>query len=234
MNLSIIIPAYNEEKRIGRTLDGYLAFFKENIEIIIVLNGCRDRTIDQVKKRQKQFPRIIKYLNISESIGKGAAVKHGFEMASGKLIGFVDADNATSPVEFSKLIESIDGADVAIASRWKKGSEVINRSFFRKMVSLGFLILVKLLFRMPFADTQCGAKLLKKEAAEQITPLLKASNMAFDVELLYLSLKKGFRVKEIPTVWVDQSSSAMLGSPLKIFSNAIKMFFTLLRIKFKN
>lgn len=233
MNLSIIIPAYNEEKRIGRTLDGYLAFFTKNVEMIVVLNGCRDKTMDVVKKRQKQFPHIIKYVNISENIGKGAAVKHGFEIAIGKLVSFVDADYATSPAEFNKLVQAIDGTDVCIASRLKKGSQIINRTWSRRIVRLGFVTIVKLLFGMPFADTQCGAKVFKKEVIKDVTPFLKTSNMAFDVELLYIILKKGYQVKELPSVWIEESSSALLGSPSKLIINSVKIFFTLLKIRFK-
>jgi len=233
MFLSIIIPAYNEEKRIGETLDDYLGFYTQDVEVIVVLNGCQDRTLDEIKKRKDRFSQILRYIEIKEAIGKGAAVKIGFEAAKGDLIGFVDADNATSPTEFDKIVQTIDGTDACIASRLKKGSQVINRTVMRKIVSLGFVAIVKLLFGMPFADTQCGAKIFKKNVIKEVIPFLTTTNMAFDVELLYIILKKGYKIKELPSVWIEKSSSALLGSPFKLVVNGVKVFFTLLHIRFK-
>lgn len=232
MFLSIVIPAYNEEKRIGRVLEQYIDFFKENLEIIIVLNGCRDRTEEVVQKTQRKYPNIVRYFDIKE-VGKGRAIIKGFKEAQGDLIGFVDADGSTSPMEYGHLISRINGADGVIASRWKKGARVENRTFIRKIISLGFVFLVKILFFLPYQDTQCGAKIFKKMALKKVLPKITIKNMAFDVELLYLMKKHNFNIKERPTVWLDQSSSAVLGSPLKIIINSIKMFFTLIFIRIK-
>lgn len=233
MFISIIIPAYNEEKRISRTLAYYLKYFSQaDIEIIVVLNGCHDNTLDIVKEYQAKAPKIIKYINIKEKIGKGGAVREGFRQATGDIIGFVDADGATAPEEFNRLITGIDGADCAIASRWKRGARVKNRTMARKIISLGFVLLVKLIFWLPFADTQCGAKVFKKDLIKKILPFLTVNNMAFDVEILYLARKNKFRINEIPTFWIDQASSAFLGSPFKIFSSGFEMLLTLIKLRF--
>lgn len=234
MRISIIIPAYNEEKRIGQTLARYLDFFqKDKIEIITVLDGCQDNTIRVVQEYQAKSPEIIKYINIKKRGGKGAATRTGFQNAKGDLIGFVDADGATSPAEFKRLISEIDGADAVIASRWQKGARVENRTTLRKIVSLSFILIVKLLFWLPFADTQCGAKIFKKSVINKILSHLTVNNMVFDVEILYLAKHYGFRIKEIPTVWIDQSSSAFLGSPLSLLWKSLNMFFTLINLRFK-
>ena len=110
MKLSIIIPAYNEQSRIGRTLSQYLRFYDEiyrdNFELIVVLNGCRDNTLDVVKDFTLKYPQL-KFVDIKEAIGKGGAVIEGFKLAQGDLIGFTDADNATIAPEFYKLIKNI-------------------------------------------------------------------------------------------------------------------------------
>lgn len=234
MYISLIIPAYNEEKRIGRALAQYLEYFsQEEMEIIIVLNGCRDNTLGVVKEYQAKAPSIIKYINIKEKIGKGGGVREGFRQATGDIIGFVDADGSTSPEEFRHLIKEIDSVDGVIASRWKRESVVQNRTWLRKIISLGFVLLVKIVFWLPFSDTQCGAKIFKNHLIKKILPFLTVNNMAFDVEILYLARRYGFKIKEIPTVWIDQSSSAFLGSPLKIISSSLEMFSTLVTLRFK-
>jgi len=234
MFLSIIIPAYNEEKRIGQTLDIYLQYFKKDkVEIIVVLNGCRDNTLEIVKNYKTKNPGVVKYINIKETIGKGGGVKRGFEEAIGDLIGFVDADSSTSPEEYNRLISHIAEANGVIASRWKRGAKVINRTFLRKIISFGFAFLVKILFWLPYSDTQCGAKIFKKEAIKRVIGKLTVFNMGFDVELLYLMKINNFYIKEIPTVWVDKSSSAFLGSPFKILINSISMFLTLIFLRIK-
>jgi glycosyltransferase involved in cell wall biosynthesis len=236
MRLSIIIPAYNEEKRIPQMLRDYLVFFHDQkVEFIVVLNGCRDNTRQVVQKLADQND-SIRIIEIVAAVGKGAAVKQGFALANGQYVGFVDADGATEPQEFQKLIDALDQReqeyDGAIASRWKHGSQMIGRNALRKMVSLGFIIFVKLFFWMPFFDTQCGAKLFKREAIKAISPKLSVSNMAFDVELLFRAKRAGLRIIEVPTNWINKDSSAMLGSPVGTMRTAYKMLYTLFKIRF--
>ena len=165
MKVSIIIPAYNEEKRIGKTLKAYSEFFrkkqKENkiksFEIIVVLNACRDNTLGVVKNYQKKY-KEIKYLNFKEA-GKGFAVIEGFKDAlkrKNDLIGFVDADMATKPEVYYDLIENIRNSDGIIAARWRKDSIIKEKkSIIRKVYSWGFNFLVRSLLFLPYSDTQC-------------------------------------------------------------------------------
>jgi glycosyltransferase involved in cell wall biosynthesis len=232
MLLSIVIPAYNEETRIGHMLRRYLDYsWPLDVEYIVVLNGCRDRTLEIVQSFSAEAGRRLRIITISEAIGKGGAVRQGFTLADGDYIGFADADGATEPGEFNKLIQKLPDYDGVIASRWKRGSQMIGRNFMRKIISLGFIVFVKLLFWMPFFDTQCGAKVFKKNFLKEILPRLKVDNMAFDVELLYRARQVHGRIAEVPTKWINRDSSAALGSPLGTISSGLRMLFTLMQIR---
>ncbi len=236
--VSIIVPAYNEEKRIGRMLEKYSQFFdalvnekKLDYEIIVVINNTKDRTeeiVSELVARNKK----VKYLNFKRG-GKGFAVVEGFKDAlkrDSDLIGFVDADMATSPEEFYKLIRAINGFDGVIASRYVEGAVVYPAFNFRRIiVARIFNFMVRALFLINFKDTQCGAKLFNKPASREITSTVRMSQWAFDVELLYALKKKGFRVKEIPTTWREVE-----GSNIKIIKSSIQMFLSLIQLRAVN
>ncbi|MBU2633711.1 MAG: glycosyltransferase [Nanoarchaeota archaeon] len=208
LDLSIIIPAYNEENRIEETLLDYINYFsktKLNFEIFIVLNGCKDNTLGVVKKVVKKHKQI-NYVDIKEAIGKGGALIEGFKRVNGNLIGFVDADNATRPKEFYDLIKNIEDYDGVIGSRWMESSQ-IEMPKLRKFLSNGFHFGVNLLFNLKYHDTQCGNKLFKKNAIKSVVNNLGATKWAFDVDLLYLMKRKKYNIKEIPTVWSEPGES---------------------------
>lgn len=238
--LSIIIPAYNEAKRIEKTLTAYQRYFDElhqnqelDYEIVVVLNGCRDTTAQVVAAVIAQAPKI-RLLDLKDQAGKGLAVKAGFEDAlkrENHLIGFVDADMATQPHYFYELVKPIARADGAIASRYMSGSQVYPerpwiKTWGRKLVFHG---LIRLLFGMKYSDYQCGAKLFRREAIAQITPEMRITQWAFDVELLYLAQKLGFVVCEEPTVWYDQDDSK-----LKIMSSGMRMLGSLFYVRLQH
>ena len=216
--VSIIIPAYNEEKRIGKTLDANLKFFKDlkrkkilDFEIIVVVNGSTDKTIEIVKSLAKKN-KELKYLDLKRG-AKGYAVIEGFKEAlksDSNLIGFKDADMATKPEVYHDLIKRIGNHDGIIASRYVKGS-IINPkpTLERKIASRIFNTLIRSTLFLPHKDTQCGAKLFKRKALEKTIPHLTFSQLAFDVDLLYNLRKKGFRIKEIPTIWSDEEYSTV-------------------------
>ena len=236
----IIIPAYNEEKRIEKTVRDYAEYFKEKAEILIVLNGCRDKTGEIVRDLKKNLSNI-EYLEFSEAIGKGAAVQEGFrhilsedtryKMQDTSLIGFVDADEATSPEEYERLAGLIGEANGVIGSRFLKGAQISGRSFLRNIAGYKFHLIVKILFNLPYKDTQCGVKIFKTAALKKILPELKVSNMAFDVEMLAMAQKYGLKIKEIPTIWNGQPESGALGSPISLIKNGWKMFWTLVELR---
>lgn len=231
--ICIIIPAHNEEKRIGETLESYGKFFRNlekekkigKFEILVVLNACKDNTLKIVKKYRKKF-KEIRYLDFEEA-GKGFAIIKGFKEAlkSGfELVGFVDADMATPPSAFYDLIKSIRFCDGIIASRGLKQSKV-KTSFMRKLTSKGFNFVVRSFLFLPYSDTQCGAKLFKREALEKIINEIGFTAWAFDIDLLYKLRKKNLKIKEIPTVWKDVKGSKLdlLIVPFQMFSSIVRL-----------
>ncbi len=229
--VSIIIPAYNEEERIGRILEEYCKFFrkeKEIIDIIVVLNACEDDTLKIVKGFQKKF-KEIRFLDFEQG-GKGFAVVKGFEDAlknGGELIGFADADMATPPEAFYDLIKNIKDYDGIIADRWHKDSKIIpKQSLFRRFISRIYNLVVRTLFLFPYKDTQCGAKLFKREIIKENYKKLVTSNWGFDVALLYcLRRESHARIKSIPTTWNDQEGSKinLKKTPLRMLVSCIRL-----------
>tara|TARA_Y100000310_G_C20590894_1_gene767918 strand:- start:134 stop:835 length:702 start_codon:yes stop_codon:yes gene_type:complete len=225
--LSIIIPAYNEEERIEITLRKYAEFFKEE-EIYVVVNGCKDNTLGVVERIAKDY-RNIKYVNFEEAIGKGGAVLEGFKLADSELIGFVDADMCTSPEAFNELVKNINGYAGIIASRHVEGARILTpQPFLRRLSSRVFNIMVKILFFMNYKDTQCGAKIFRKEAIKSIIDLMKEKRWAFDVELLYLMRKNKFKIREYPTVWKEPGDSG-----LNLKKVGPEMFLSLIKLRWR-
>jgi len=228
--LSIIIPAYNEEKRILPTLKEYYSFFqnklKNNFEIIVVVNNCNDNTLGIVEKFTKN-KKVIKILNLSYYVGKGGAVIAGFKLAKGDLIGFVDADNSTNPKNFYKLFLNIHHNDGIIASRRINGAVVFPpRKLNQVIFSFLFNVFVRVLFQFKYKDTQCGAKLFKEETARSLIKKYSEEGWIFDVDLLYLCKKNNFKILEYPIYWTDK-----MGSKL-IFFDGVLSLFRLIRYRF--
>jgi glycosyltransferase involved in cell wall biosynthesis len=239
-NIGIIIPAYNEERRIGKTLNVLTGYFenlrkqkKLNYEILIVINNTKDRTEEIVKSYEKKN-KNIKSVNLVKG-GKGFAVMEGFKIAlkdkrNFNLIGFIDADLATPPEAFYDLVKNIGNNDGIIASRYINGAIIEPKpSILRKLASVGFISVVRVLFFMPFHDTQCGAKVFTRRAITELVKHLIQSNWAFDVNILYLLHKNGFKIKEIPTLWRDIEDSK-----LKVAKVSIQMFLAVLQLRIIN
>jgi len=201
-------------------------------EFIVVLNGCKDNTLQVVQEVARQYS-TISFINLSEA-GKGLAVKAGFSLALAQdhtLIGFVDADMSTEPEHFYDLIKHIGNYDGVIASRYLPESKIYPprpamKEWGRKIVYNG---LTRLLFGLKFVDLQCGAKLFKRKVIAAVTPELMVKQWAFDVELLYLAKKYGFIIHEEPTVWTDKE-----GSKLQPFRAGMRMLWSLVELRFKH
>lgn len=228
--LSLVIPAYNEENRIGRTLDDYGSYFLNKLgddhEILVVLNGCRDGTLDVVKEYSKRYS-TVRYVDIKEGIGKGGALIEGFKIVDGDYIGFVDADGATKAEAYYNLYEQIKDYDGIIASRWIKGAKVrVKQTLGRRIASRSFNVLVRMLFGINIVDTQCGSKLFKREALKKVVNELGTTRWAFDIDLLYLLKRNGFKLTEVPTEWDDQAESQ-----LKMHRVIPEMLLALVRLR---
>lgn len=230
MKLSIIVPAHNEEHRIRPFLDAYTDYFikkyADEMEFIIVVNGSSDGTEDIVREYAERFPQI-QLLVEPARIGKGAAVGMGFRRATGERIGFVDADGATPPAAYQDLVEKIGDAGMIVASRWVKGSDVSPRQpLARRCASRVFNALVRLLFRLRISDTQCGAKLMKREVLDDILPHLGMTQWAFDVDVLFQARRAGHLILEVPTIWHDVE-----GSRLQVVRASKDMFLAICRLR---
>jgi glycosyltransferase involved in cell wall biosynthesis len=230
-SLLLLIPAYNEERRIEPVLRDYAQYFKENyrdkFELVVVLNGCRDNTLGVVRRVAADYP-FIKDLEFAEPIGKGGALIEGLRLApQGDYIGYVDADGATPPRAFHELVRRLGDADCVIASRWLPGAVLhVEQSSKRQFASRIFHIIVELLFRMHIKDTQCGAKVMTRQAVEAVHANLRIADMAFDINLLYSLKRAGFRILEVPTEWTDR-----IGSKVTLLRTSLTMFLSVVRIK---
>lgn len=230
MHLSIIIPAYNEEARLGAMLDVYAPFFLErygeDVELIVVVNGSRDKTDQVAHAYQARYP-FIQVLIEPKAIGKGGAIMMGARVARGQWIGYVDADGATGPQAFDDLVQNIGSAGAIIASRWIPGA-VVNppQPLARRIASRIFNMLVRTLFKVRIWDTQCGAKLMQGEALREVLPQLGLTHWAFDVDLLFQLRRAGYAIIEIPTVWSD-----VAGSQLKVGRASLEMFLAICRLR---
>lgn len=235
MNIVIIIPAYNEEQRIEKTLRAYTQFFNKKQAhnklrycLLVVLNGCVDGTEKVVARCAQNEPSIM--MIKSPSAGKGLALRYGFMEAlsmDADLIGFVDADMATQPQYFYDLIEQIDDNDVIVASRYMPGSDITpKRPWFKELGRTAiYNPLVRSLFGINLYDYQCGAKLFTKKAIGIIAPQLTVNQWACDIEMLYLAHRAGLTIKEIPTTWFDQDGSKFhsLGSGVRMIKTLIEL-----------
>lgn len=236
--LSIVIPAYNEEKRIGSTLEAYSKYFEKlkkttkiNYEILIVINNTTDKTNEIVESYSNKNENI-KYLNLIKG-GKGYAIIEGFKNALKRkydLIGFVDADMSTSPEAFYDLMVNMKKNDGIIGNRWASKSIISQKqSGLRRLASRIFNFIVKSLFLMNYQDTQCGAKIFKRKVIEKIVDKILITQWAFDVNLLYLCKKYNFKVIEYPTTWQDKGDSK-----LRVMKTSLKMLFGILRLRIIN
>ena len=230
-SLLLLIPAYNEEARIEPVLRRYADFFGKNysgpFQLVVVLNGCRDNTLGVVQRVAKDFP-AVGWLDFPAPIGKGGALIEGLKLAGkADLIGYVDADGATPPSAYLDLVKKIGAADCVIGSRWLPGAVIHqSQSGNRQFASRVFHAIVQSLFWMNIRDTQCGAKVIRRAAAEQIHPRLLIADMAFDINLLFALKRAGFKILEVPTEWTDQ-----VGSKVTVARTSLTMFLSVVRVR---
>jgi len=237
----IVIPAKNEEQRIGPTLQAYLGKFLD-IKIVVVITPGTDQTASVIADWQTKHPGRIDYFTLDKFIGnsKGKAIRAGFKYAldnypTESLIGFIDADNSLEPTEFAKLVENITNTDVTIASRYLPDSVLTDReSHLRVVASLLFRYLVKILFGLKVVDTQCGGKLFKRSVVSEILPKLQIDDMTIDVEILYYCQKFGKTIKEVPVVWREKQASTISTSQWQFLKTSWRMFRSLIRLKVKS
>ena len=222
--LSLIVPAYNEEGRIESVLLSYCRSFPSQ-EIVVVCNGCKDKTPNIVRGLRSKYPQI-KLLNLKEKRGKGGAIIEGFKAGGGDKIGFIDADESVEPEDIKRMSSALSNVDGVIASRKLKDSRILAKQpLKRRIASKIFNALVRAIFGLGFKDTQCGAKIFKKEALNSVLDELTTKGFEFDVELLWRLKNKGYKIIEFPITWKHSE-----GTTFSLWS-APGMFFSLLKVR---
>lgn len=212
MEVSLIIPAHNEQRRLIATLDLYdcaLAEHFETYEILVIANGCTDATAEIARRSVGARPQI-KIFEIAEKVGKGGAVLAGFQWAAGTRVLFADADGSTAPQSLLELLDRLNEYDVAIGSRRMVASVIAQRQpFKRRVFGSAFAIAVRALFATPYRDTQCGAKAFRRDAALHLSHAVQERHWAFDVDMLLASALRGLTIVEHPVIWADSPGSRL-------------------------
>ncbi|MDX1976066.1 MAG: glycosyltransferase family 2 protein [Pseudanabaenaceae cyanobacterium bins.68] len=228
LSLSIVIPAYNECDRLPQTLELFLAYLNAQTyhwQIIVVDDGSTDHTGAIVASLAEQQPQI-QLISLNQNQGKGAAVKCGVLASEGDRILFSDADGSTPITELDKLQTVLDqGIEIAIGNR-RNSAIVVRQPPHRLVIGEVFNWLARVALQADIRDTQCGFKLLQGKIGRQLFSEMQMTGFSFDVELLYLAIKAGYQIAEVPVVWVDDKRSKV-----KVWRDPILVFIDLIRIR---
>ncbi len=230
MRNSIIVPAYNEEKRSSSFIPNLLDFVKHNLpdsEVIIVNDGSKDRTAEKITEfiSESDAERFAKIIGYAVNKGKGNAVAFGVKEAKGEKILFIDADGSISPEEIPVMLERLDKYDAVIGDRLSAKSK-IKTNLTRKITSFGFNSFVSILFQDKFRDNLCGFKGFRKKAAKDMFSNLLDKRWVFDVELLFKIKKRGYSLYSLPIKW-----KYVGGSRINMLVDPFKWFFRLIRLR---
>jgi glycosyltransferase involved in cell wall biosynthesis len=210
---SIVIPAFNESARIPATLESVVAAIRANqwpAEVIVVNDGSTDSTARLVRDFALRAPEV-RLLENPGNRGKGYSVRAGILNALGDIVMFTDADLSAPMDEASRLFAAIaDGADIAIGSRWlESGRQTHRQPLYRQIFGRCFNAVCRMVMRLPFADTQCGFKAFTRSAAQTVFQLQTIERWGFDPEILFIAIKRGFRVVEVPVSWAHDERTRM-------------------------
>jgi dolichyl-phosphate beta-glucosyltransferase len=202
---SIVIPAYNEAARIPATLEAVTACVRSrgwSAEVIVVDDGSRDATAEVVRAFAARAPEV-RLLQNSGNRGKGFSVRNGLLRALGEVVMFTDADLSAPIEEAEGLFAAIArGADIAIGSRWlERSRQTIRQPLYRRLFGRCFNGVTRAIMGLPFADTQCGFKAFTRAAAQTVSQLQTIDRWGFDPEILFIALKRGYRIEEVPVSW---------------------------------
>jgi glycosyltransferase involved in cell wall biosynthesis len=211
--ISIVIPAYNESARIGKALGEVLRCVHErdwHAEVLVVDDGSTDHTAAIVQEMAEVHPEVRLLCN-PENRGKGFSVRQGVLHAVGEMVMFTDADLSAPMEEAERLFEALrQGADIAIGSRWlDRKRQTLKQPLYRQFFGRCFNAITRLVMGLPFADTQCGFKALHRPVAQTIFQLQRIERWGFDPELLFIALKRGYSVREVPVTWGHDERSRL-------------------------
>lgn len=228
--LTIVIPAWNEEDRLARTLARYLPSLESRgdaFEVIVVVDGAEDRTGDVAASFGSPNVRVLRF---PHKLGKGGAVFAGLRVAKFENVGYLDADGPISPEEMSTLVDYLADVDCVIASRWVRGASGANgEPLFNRLAGRAWNLLTRSLLFLPLRDTQCGAKFFRRSIAGSLLRTVTLTNRAFDVAVLFHIRKNGGSVREVPVSWHhDRATRMPVGRAVPV------MFLSLVGVRLMN
>ena len=239
VDISIIVPAYYAEKYIGKNLQGVfrtLGKTGKSYEVMCVVDGRADKTYENAKVVEKAYPNQVCVIGYKKNEGKGYAVSLGMKKARGKILGFIDAGSEIQPESLANLlkIQKERNADIVVGSKWHPDSNTVY-PFFRKLLSFGYLFLVKALFDIKVSDTQAGIKIFKRKVIKKTLPYLKIKGYAFDIEILTCAQKLGFTdIYEAPIKVTKGKQKEDYSMPLfSVVIATISMFWNTLSLRIK-
>lgn len=231
MNISLIIPAYNEEKRLGLFLDSIAAYTRNNPnqvgEVIIVDDGSHDSTVAVAEKYKNSIAglRVIKH---EKNQGKGAAVRSGVMAATGDYVVFMDADGATDIDQLPKMLTALQQADAAVGNRWMAGAQTHRSSPLRHLAGWTYRNYMGL-FGVYDVDTMCGFKGYRRDIARNLFSNLLEERWLFDTEVAYKAIQRGYKVKNFPIRWESKEGSKL--STADLLKSALNIWPLIQRIK---
>jgi dolichyl-phosphate beta-glucosyltransferase len=210
---SIVIPAYNEAARIAAALDAVVACVRRSgwrAEVVVVDDGSRDQTAEIVREYAAIAPEV-RLLQNPGNRGKGYSVRNGLLHSFGEIVMFTDADLSAPIEEAEGLFAAIAaGADIAIGSRWlERARQTIRQPFYRQFFGRCFNAVTRLVMGLPYADTQCGFKAFTRAAAQTVFQLQTIERWGFDPEILFIAIKRGYRIAEVPVSWAHDERTRL-------------------------
>ena len=228
-DLSIIIPAYNEESRLPKTLDlihAYLNATGVSSEVIVVDDGSRDGTVQCVELKSRGWP-ALRVVKNPGNHGKGYSVRHGMLEARGKIVLFTDADLSAPIEEADKLLAALSTNDVAIGSRAMNRKLIeVHQPWTREIAGIVFNTIVRVVLGLNFEDTQCGFKAFRREKSKTIFEQQRIERFGFDPELLFLAQRNGLSIAEVPVRWSNAP-----GTTVSMWDGIRAMFFEVAKIR---
>lgn len=210
--LTLIIPCYNEGKKLTKNVETVIAFMEENFlidyEILVVNDGSTDNTIDDVLELKEKYPNIVRLIHYKDNKGKGYAVKRGILDANGDVLIFMDADLSTDISAIPTAVQELKNYSIVIGSRRMQESEIAEAQIgIRKIMGTSCKNITKAKLGLNVSDTQCGFKGFKTDVAKKIAEKMTINCWAFDAEILYIAKLNNIQVKEIPVKWKNDSDS---------------------------
>jgi dolichol-phosphate mannosyltransferase len=228
--VSIVIPAWNEEDRLARTLERYLPALEartEPFEVIVVADGNRDRTAEVAEGYARRNVRVLRF---PTKLGKGGAIVEGLRRAKYEYVGYLDADGPISPEEMYRLVGHLSEVDCVVASRWTRGATGVGTEpVFNRVAGRAWNFLTRSLLFLPIRDTQCGAKFFRSSVVLPLLRTVTLTNRSFDVDFLYHIHTRGVPIREVGVQWKHDPDTRMpVGRAIPV------MFLSLLGVRLMN